>query len=104
MVQNSVTANLLRDVKRNNWLSSGRRESGLKVQILFAPHSSLRGFGHVGESLEIRACARVLRSRMEPESVSGGANLGNSPKSIRVGFGWFHPWARGISLAHSDAP
>ena len=33
------------DAKRNNRLSSGRREMGLRVQIHSAPHLSLRGFG-----------------------------------------------------------
>ena len=34
------------------------------------PHSSLQGFGHSGESIEIRACARDLRPCADPESVS----------------------------------
>ena len=29
---------------------------------------------HLGESIEIRACARDLRSRMDPESRSGGVD------------------------------
>ena len=60
----------LRDDKRNNRLSSARRETGLKVQILFAPHFSLQIFGDVRESIEIGACARDLRSSADPESIS----------------------------------
>src|ERR1700676_1928482 len=52
--EDSLTAKLtLPDAERNNWLSSGRQETGLKVQILFAPPSSFSGFEHLGESIEI---------------------------------------------------
>src|SRR5271166_6672152 len=39
---------------------------------------------------------------MEPERAFCWTNRWNSPIPIRVGFGWFHPRARGISLEHSD--
>jgi hypothetical protein len=42
--------------------------------------------GTSGESLEKRACARDLRSRMDPENVSGGANRKNPPKPISARF------------------
>ena len=64
------------------------------VRIRPSPHFSLQIFGHVGESLEKRACARDLRLRTEPESVSGGPNRKKSPKPIRAGFRWFHPRER----------
>jgi hypothetical protein len=36
-------------------------------RAIAAPHFSLQGFGHSGESIEIRACARDLRSLADPE-------------------------------------
>jgi hypothetical protein len=50
-----------------------RVESRLR-QDLADPPFSPSVFGHLGESIEIRACARDLRSRMDPESRSGGVD------------------------------
>ena len=44
------------------------RKWGSTVQILFAPHFSLQGFGHLRESIEIRAWGRDLRSCADPEN------------------------------------
>jgi hypothetical protein len=68
----------------NTWLSSGRRETGLKVHILFAPHISRQIFGDVRESIEIGACARDSRSRADPESALVGANRQNRAEPIRA--------------------
>src|ERR1019366_1363343 len=68
----------------NTWLSSGRRETGLKVHILFAPHFSLQIFGDVRESIEKRARARDLRSRTDPENRCGGVNRKNPAKPIHT--------------------
>ena len=63
---------------------------GPRVQIPLGPPFSHSGFGHLGESLEIYACARDLRLRMDPESGSGGADRGNTAKPIRARFCWVH--------------
>ena len=43
----------------------------MRVQIPLSPPSSPSVFGHLGESLEIYACARDLRLRMDPENATG---------------------------------
>jgi hypothetical protein len=40
--------------------------------------------------IEIRACARDLRSRMDPESAPGGSNPQNPPKPLPAQFGQVH--------------
>ncbi len=58
----------LTDDKRNNWLSSGRRETGLKVQILFAPPPSPRQCAYSAKVGEIGACARLHDNQRDPEN------------------------------------
>jgi hypothetical protein len=58
------------------------------VQIPLAPPSSLSIFGLVGESIEIGASARDLRSRMDAESASQVAIRRNQAKVIRGRFCW----------------
>jgi hypothetical protein len=64
VVRNGMPANLLHDVRRNNWLSSGRREAGLKVQILFAPPASPRFSRSPAEDSKI---ARMFAHFLRPE-------------------------------------
>ena len=71
---------------RKIWPSSARRETGLRVQILSAPHFSVQIFEDVRESNEIRACPRDLRSCTDPENASGAANRQNLAKPIRARF------------------
>ena len=69
-----------------NRLSSGRRETGLKVQILFAPHFSLQILGDARELIEIGARARDSRSRADPETALVAANRQNRAKPVRARF------------------
>ena len=57
---------------------------------LSAPPSSPSIFGLVGESFEIGASARDLRSRMDPESASQVATRRNQAKVIRARFCLVH--------------
>src|ERR1700722_5960267 len=59
-----------------------RRSGGSTVKIRSAPPFSLKGFGHRRESIEIRACARDLRSSADPENVSFGRISANLPISL----------------------
>src|SRR5208283_4883337 len=54
------------------WRSGNLKERAVRTRLRH-PHSSLRGFGHVGESIEISECARDLRSCADPENPLGGA-------------------------------
>jgi hypothetical protein len=45
-----------------------------EVRIRSAPPSSPSVFGPIGESLEIRACARDLQSCMDQENALGSPN------------------------------
>src|SRR5712671_3638133 len=56
------------------------------VRIHLAPPSSPSIFGLVGESIEIGASARDLRSRMDPESGYGCGNRRIMPGLIRLRF------------------
>jgi hypothetical protein len=47
-------------------------------------------FGRLGESIEVGASARDLRSRMDPESASQVAIRRNQAKVIRARFCWVH--------------
>ena len=58
-----------------------------RVRIHLAPPSSPSVFGLFRESLEIRACARDLRSCVDPENTLGGPNPQNPAKPIRARFG-----------------
>jgi hypothetical protein len=51
-----------------------------------ALHHPVHQFVLFGESIEIRACARDLRLRMDPESGSGGADTEKMAKPIRARF------------------
>jgi hypothetical protein len=55
-------------------------------RAIAAPHFSLQGFGYSGESIEIRACARDLKSNADPENAYDSADRGNLAKPIRVRF------------------
>ena len=72
-------------------MSSKSRQAAIRrvptVQISLPPPSSLSVFGLFGESLEIRACARDLRSYVDPENALGGPNPQNPAKLIRARFG-----------------
>jgi hypothetical protein len=61
-------------------------ERGPGVQIHLGPHLSPEVSAHLGESLEIRACTRDLRSHRDPENVSGALNRHNLAKPIRARF------------------
>ena len=69
---NSLTANIrLNCAKKIPYLRAFSAQWGPAVQIPSAPPSSPSVFGPIGESLEIRACARDLRSCMDPENALG---------------------------------
>ncbi len=72
----------------DNFAMKGR--SGSMVQIHSAPPSSLSVSGHLGESIEIRACARDLRSRADPENALVGVNRQNLAKPIPARFRYLH--------------
>ncbi len=76
------------DANVNNGLSSARRETALKVQVPFAPHFSLRGYRHVGESVENCPYACGLRSRAGPENDCVGPNRKNRAKPLPARFCW----------------
>jgi hypothetical protein len=57
---------------------------------VFSTIQSLSDIGHLGESIEIRACARDSRSSMDPENALCGPNAQNPAKPIRARFGWVH--------------
>jgi len=60
-----------------------RTRAALQVQVPTAPPSSLSVFGHRGESIEKRTCARASRSLEDPESISFGGIRPNWPIPLR---------------------
>src|ERR1700683_1840354 len=84
------------------WVSTGRqvdRESS--THRLGHPHFNLKGRGHRGESIEIRACARDLRSSADPESGSKGSD---SPKSADSSLGAIYLGPRSIAFHSPTVP
>ena len=59
---------------------AGTRGQGVEGSNPFCSTIQSLGFGHRGESVEIRTYARDLRSRMDPENTVGGANSRNLAK------------------------
>jgi hypothetical protein len=80
-----------------------------RIRIQSAPHSSLRGLGHRGESIEFSACARDLRSSADPENRSSSANAQKSGKSSLARFCYVRKIAnpedaRGTAVPRVAAP
>jgi hypothetical protein len=69
-------------------------QSRLRVRIRLAPPSSPSFFGHLGELREVRAWARDLRARLDPENVSSGANRENRLNPIPARFCQVHQQER----------
>ena len=70
------SSRLVRQTRAESRLSNA--EGSREFKSPSSPPSSPSVFGRLGESIEIRACARDFRLRMDPESGSGGVNRGNT--------------------------
>jgi len=60
-------------------------------RAIAAPHFSLQGFGYSGESIEIRAYARDLRSLADPENFCARQHCPNLANPIPARFTYLGP-------------
>lgn len=81
-----------------------KTEPGLLIQISSAPHPNLSISATIGESREIRACARDFAIGSGPESGAKPRILREFGKAIRARFSWSPPahiFFRGDEEIHS---